>query len=855
MFLAKIGPAPAPALVIAGSTWYSDGTETKAGPAGTEVAADGHDADGHRHHRRPVTVRRRHFPRTIRAMRRRAVVGMCLLAVVLAAAGVGAPVHRLGRQAPATSEIFGQLPLSFEPVAGGYSARGPGYAVRLQGDGARFRLGDVPVGMQLQGGHRAAQGEGRDPLPGVVNHLTGPDPTGWRVGVPTYGRVHYAGVYDGIDVAWYGAGGNLEFDLLVAPGANPGQVVLGFDGADNVRLDAGGDLVVSVAGKELVQRRPVSYQETEQGRRPVASRYVAQGNGHYGVALGDYDSTRPLVIDPVIVYSTLLGGTAAERAEDVAVDSTGHAYVVGTTQSVDFPTAGAALPREGEFGNAVVFKLNPAGTALVYSTYLGWSFGKAIAVDSSGAAHVAGMTFSAAPLLATAQGALRGRGDAFVVKLSPSGSSLAYVTYLGGSTLDGATGIAVDSAGNAHVSGTTWSTDFPTVQPLQPAIRGESDAFVARLTPSGAVAYSTYLGGSGEDTGADIAVDPSGGAVVVGTTHSADFPTAQPAQAALLGASDAFVARLAASGSALTYSTYLGGTGVSVDGHFPPEGAFAVAVDSSSNAYVTGYTPSTDFPTHDALFPTSSGRDTFLTKMAPSGALLFSTYLRTTGVDWIGDLAVAVDGGGKVHVAGMTSGPVVQKDPLHPPRQNRDAFVMTLRADGSALLFSTNLGGDSFDGALGVAVDGSGAAYVVGITEVFGPGEPFPTKNALQPAPAGGSEMFITKISGLQAAPTIAGSTWYSDGTKAKTGPAGAELAAYGVGGVQGLAYQLVLARDGCADTVAVLNANLVRPGPSGLIGRVRGAVPLGTPPGNYEICFRHDGGMSATGVVTFVVQ
>jgi hypothetical protein len=793
-------------------------------------------------------------------VQRRTTAGVLLLGLfglLLTAAGdPNGPRPAASAIAP-VEQAYGRLPLSFEPVAGGFSARGQGYAVRLQGDGARLLLGDVAVGLRLHGGRGDAQGEGAERHAGVVNHLTGPDPAGWRVNVPTYGRVNYAGVYAGIDLTWYGAGGNLEFDLVVAPGADPAQVVLGFEGADTVRLDAGGDLLVSVAGKELVQRRPVSYQETEQGRRPVASRYVAQGNGRYGVALGDYDRTRPLVIDPVIVYSTLLGGTAADWAEGVALDSTGHAYVVGSTFSSDFPTAGAARPREGEHTNAVVFKLNPAGTALVYSTYLGWAVGRAIAVDSSGAAHVAGMTFSAVPLLATAQGALPGHGDAFVVKLSPSGSDLAYVTYLGGLSLDEATGIAVDGVGNAHVSGTTWSTDFPTLQPLQPANRGESDAFVARLTPSGALASSTYLGGGGEDIGADIAVDPAGSAVVVGTTRSYDFPTAQPAQVELQGRSDGFVARLAAGGSALAYSTYLGGTGVSVDGHFPLEGAFAVAVDSSSNAYVTGYTPSTDFPTRDALFPTSAGRDTFLTKVAPSGALVFSTYLRTTGVDWAGDLDVAVDGGGKVHVAGSTwNSPVVQQDPLHPPRQSGDAFVMTLRADGSALVFSTNLGGDTFEGARGVAVDGSGALYVVGHTKVLGPGEPFPTKNPLQPAPAGEDDMFITKISGLQAAPTIAGATWYSDGTKTKAGLVGTQVSAYAVGARQSVPYQLVLAAGGnCANTVAVLNATTVQAGPSGLIGRVRGAVPRGTPAGTYDLCFRHSGGTTATGGTTFVVS
>jgi hypothetical protein len=804
-------------------------------------------------------------------MRRHATVATLLVGLVLAAAGAlsshsPAPA---ARSAPAASQLYGRLPLSFEAGAGGFSARGPGYAVQLQGDAARLMLGAgrASLGLRLHGARTGASGEGRELLPGRVNHLTGGDPAGWRVDVPTYGRVRYAGVYDGIDVDWYGTGGQLEFDLVVAPGADPALVDLGFEGADDVHLDAAGSLVVSVAGDALVQRPPVAYQEGDGGRRSVAAHYVARTGDRFGVVLGDYDRSRPLVIDPVVVYSTLLGGFDVDEAYDVQVDGAGSLYVAGYTASGDFPTAGAVQPFGGT-RDAVVVKLNPAGTALVYSTFLGAGgedYGLALAIDGSGAAYVAGFTTSreSFPLRSPAQPRYGGgSADAFVVKLEPSGAALAYGTYLGGAGRDTAAGIAVDGSGNAYVTGTTTSTDFPTAQARQPVNAGEEDAFVARLGPTGVVVYATYLGGSGEDHGMGVDVDRSGNAVVVGITESVNFPTAQPVQASLRGYGDGFVTRLDAGGANLLYSTYLGGTDHEVAGRYSREGANAVAVDSAGNAYVTGLTDAYDFPTHRAMSPTSgNGYDAFITKLSPAGGFVYSTYLGSSaGFDAGED--IAVDAAGNAHIAGWVAGSVPAVKPLQGPSDYHDAFVTKLNADGSAILFSTNLGGGSDDLARGIAVDGTGAAYVVGFYNPvtgFGQSGPFPfptTAGALQPQPRGTLEMFVMKIGGLQGAPVIAGSTWYADGSKSRSGPAGTAVTAYAVGGIQDVPYQLVLANGGnCANTVAVLNATTVQAGPSGVIGRVRGTVPAGTPPGTYDICFRHGGGATATGAVGFIVQ
>ncbi|MFZ0823455.1 MAG: SBBP repeat-containing protein, partial [Terriglobales bacterium] len=409
--------------------------------------------------------------------------------------------------------------------------------------------------------------------------------------------------------------------------------------------------------------------------------------------------------------------------------------------------------------DAFVAKLNPSGSALVYSTYLGGIENDAvlgIAVNSSGNAYVAGWTASTNfptmnPLQAVYGG---GSSNAFVANLNPSGSALVYSTYLGGSCADSGSGIAVDSSGNAYVTGSTCSTNFPTMNPLQAANAGGYDAFVAEINPSGsALVYSTYLGGSGDDPGTGIAVDGSGNAYVTGQTNSTNFPTMNPLQAANAGGNDdAFVAKLNASGSALIYSTYLGGSGA--------DGGTGIAVDSSDNAYVTGYTASTDFPTMNPLQAAygGGGYDTFVAEINPSGsALVYSTYLGGSGVDH--GSGIAVDSTGNAYVTGYTAS---TDFPTMNPLQaaygggSDDAFVAKLNPLGSALVYSTYLGGSHDDDGLGIAVDSSGNAYATGQTN----STDFPTMNPLQPTNGGGYDVFVAKIGSLlSSATTIASSS------------------------------------------------------------------------------------------------
>ncbi len=477
--------------------------------------------------------------------------------------------------------------------------------------------------------------------------------------------------------------------------------------------------------------------------------------------IGKYDARKPLVIDPVLSYSTYLGGSSFDRAHAIAVDGDGNAYVTGRAESIDFPTANAFQPACGGapgpcMGDAFVTKLNADGSALVYSTYLGGyssDEGTAIAVDSGGSAYIAGYTTSLDfPTVNPLQPGLRGYMNAFVSKLSPDGSSLLYSTYLGGTDGDLARGIAVDTGANAYITGQTSSRDFPTANALQPACGGPpgpclGDAFVTKLNADGsALVYSTYLGGTAFDGGNGIAVDAAGNAFVTGRTDSADFPTANALQPACGEApgrcSDAFVTKLNRDGSALVYSTYLGGSNTDV--------AHGIAVDAAGNAYVTGETFSFDFPTRIPLQQTiDRAFDAFITKLNPAGsALIYSTYFGGNGED--AGLAVAADADGNAYVAGVTSSLNFLSARALQERFGGgfyDAFVLKLTAGGS-LVYSSYLGGSDIDEGQGIAVDVNGNAYVAGYTQ----SPNFPVANPFQPTIRGRQNALLTKI----ASPSIA---------------------------------------------------------------------------------------------------
>ncbi len=680
---------------------------------------------------------------------------------------------------------YGKLPLSFEANRGQtdrrvkFLSRASGYSLFLTGDEAVFELSGskadtkktkiagtdlalppsmaVPkVGgmlrMKLLHANVTAKVTGEDELPGTSNYFIGNDRAKWRTNVATYAKVKYEGIYSGIDLVYYGTQRQLEYDFIVAPGADPRRIAFDVRGAKRVSWDEHGDLVLKmeIGEGEIRLHKPVVYQKKENGaRQQIAARYAITGTNRVGFEVADYDASRPLYIDP-LVYSTYLGGSSTDLGYGIAVDSAGNAYVTGYTFSADFPTVNPLQPINDGNYDTFVTKINSAGSALVYSTFLGGSGGEqgwGIAVDGAGNAYVTGLTTSTD--FPTTPGAFQticgdallcDYGDAFVAKIDSAGSALVYSSYLGGSVGDAGYGIAVDGAGNAYVTGATNSFDFPTMNPLQPTYGGYGDAFVTKINATGsALVYSTFLGGSRPDAGRSIAVDSAGNAYVAGATYSSNFPTMNPLQPANGGAPDAFVSKLNASGSALVYSTYLGGSDYEV--------GIGIAVDGAGNAYVTGPTASRDYPTKNPLQPALGGYyDAFVSKLSPTGSgLVYSTYLGGNSPDDAWGLGgIAVDSAGNAYVTGSTSSsnfPTV--NPLQKKeRGDADAFVSKLNPTGSALVYSTYLGGTVEEVGTSIAADSSGNAYVTGWTTSTN----FPTKNPLQPVYGGNYDAFVAKI-------------------------------------------------------------------------------------------------------------
>ncbi|MEJ2008722.1 MAG: SBBP repeat-containing protein, partial [Acidobacteriota bacterium] len=727
--------------------------------------------------------------------------------------------------APEPSRLhFASLPLTFEQNRGQtdpavkFLARGSGYAIfftekeavmslqrrlskpsepfgadALAGRGARQKnpLKDV-LHLRWVGADTTPRVEGLDKESSKSNYLIGNNPAKWVRGVPVYSRVKYCDVYPGIGVVYYGNQRELEFDVDVAPGADPGLLRLKVAGTHlrnaHLHIDRQGDLVVHTKAGDVRFHKPRAYQpdgNAKSGKRFLEARYVLEKDGQVGFEVGNYDRTEPLVIDPVLSYSTYLGGTDYNYATGIAVDTSGNTYITGYTSSVDFPVSGGV---QGTFAggscdtevntapcfDAFVAKLNPQGSALVYSTYLGGTGddrGVRIAVDSGGEAYVAGFTDSldfptAGPLQSANGGGACGTTaypepcyDAFVARLSASGSSLFYSTYLGGTGDDFASSITVDSSGDAYVGGLTSASDFPvTSGALQTSYGGGPfDGFVAKINPSGtALVYSTYLGGSQEDHVNDVVLDSSGNAYLTGQTNSSNFLiqggfqpkyTAGTCGSALSSTPcfEGFVSKLNATGSALVYSSYLGGTAASY--------GTGIALDSSGAAYVAGWTTSKDFPVTEGAFDTKwSGSDeAFVAKIAPAGdAIGYATYLGSINPDQAN--AIAVDSSGDAWIAGYAYG---GKLPVASPLQADsgglyDAFVSEFNPTGSNLLFSTYLGGTGDEAANDLALDSSGNIYLAGDT--FSTDFPV-TTSAMTTGYTGGSyAAWIARISPLNAA-------------------------------------------------------------------------------------------------------
>jgi PKD repeat protein len=632
---------------------------------------------------------------------------------------------------------------------------------KLQERGTEFSVVRLfPVGTQ-----KGIRIDGQEQQEGRVNYFIGKDPGKWRTDIATYGSVVYHEAYPGVDIRFYGSNRELEYDVIIKPGANPSLVRFGYEGIQDFRITARGDLSLQLPdGGTLVHRKPVAYQEIEGKRIDIEGRFhiepespTASPDNHgfvFGFEVASYHSGYPLIIDPVLVYSTYLGGLGSDAGNAIAIDAPGNAYITGKTSSTNFPTT---LPNLGSYagGTADVFvtKLNAGGTALIYSTFLGGSDtdnGLGIAVDNLGFAYLTGETasddFPTASAFANIPGST-GSTDAFVVKLNTTGSALIYSTYLGGALDDSGQGISVDKFGQACVSGVTSSTDFPIYgTALQHFYGGGySDAFVAKLNNLGtAVVYSTFVGGTKSDAAYAIALDDDGNMYVAGETASSDFPIYLGFQSTYGGGDvDAFVMKINGSSGQAVYSSYLGG--ISADF------GRGIAVDGSRRAYVTGKTSSPTFPVANAVQGTYGGgdADAFVARFTPSGDnLSYSTFLGGSGSD-VG-YAIAVDSNGNAYVTGRTSGnfPTIKAVQNVYGGGSSDAFVTRVNGIGDRIDYSTYLGGSAADFGYSIAAGTIGNVYLTGKTSSLD----FPsTSNAFMNFNAAGSDIFVTKLNALLA--------------------------------------------------------------------------------------------------------
>lgn len=608
--------------------------------------------------------------------------------------------------------------------------------------------------------------KGIDEQASKSHYLKGNDPKKWRTNVSHYAKVAYEDLYPGIQAIFYGNQQKLEYDIELAPNADPKQICLQIDGARKLLLDDEGGLNIFISDAEnLLMQKPLIYQIIEGQKVYVQGNFTLLADNQVGFALDSYNSNHPLTIDPGIEYSTYLGGTGSESGNSIAVDSEGNAYVTGSTTSVDFPTtAGAYQTVLKGTQETFVTKLNPTGTALIYSTYLGGNAssgdsGNGIAVDGNGNAYVTGTTVAAD--FPTTTGAFQtnfgsASSMAFVTILNPQGSDLVASTLLGGidpNDLNVGQAIAIDNNGNAYVTGNTNSLTFPTFNAFQSTLDGFNNAFVTELNPTlSAPLYSTYLGGNGTDQGNGIAVDSSGNIFVTGTTLKIGlspntFPTTPGAFQTTYGGgfSDAFVARFDPSltgTSTLIYSTFLGGT--------KGDGGHSIAIDSSLNAYVTGSTASSNFPIISGAYQSIllGVQNAFVTKLNPTGtALIYSTYLGGNARD--SGSGITIDSSNNAYITGFTDSinfPTTcdafqRKLASTPPNSN--AFFTKLNAGGTDLIYSTYLGGNGNDNGLGIALDGNGNIYITGFTESSN----FPiTPDAYQTSLNGTANAFITKF-------------------------------------------------------------------------------------------------------------
>lgn len=701
-----------------------------------------------------------------------------------ASASICLPVHagESPRAAAGAAANLVQLPLVFEANQGQHGpgprflARAAGYGALLGDSSVDFLLAGTADGKPLRARVRmsfdASSGGGPvgEDLVEHRTHYLRADAADSYADVPNFSRVRYTEIYKGIDALFYANQGRVEYDLVLRPGADPGKIAVRYEGAQRLQVARNGNLLIHTAAGRLVQHKPVVYQEAAGGRRQVAASYRLLSPTTVGFRLAGYDRTKPLTIDPILSYSTYIGGANGDTIRGMAADAAGNVYITGSTYSTDWPTLNAYKSTLTSGATEVfVAKLNPNGNGLLYSTYIGAgrntsSEGAAIAIDDTGSAYIAGTTnASTYPVTAGAYSAGVTGGSGFVTKLSPSGNALAYSTYLRGA---GPKSIKVDASGNAFVAGST-NGNLPTtagvVQSTKPSPTTQSSGFITKFNAAGsALLYSTYLGGSANDGVQGLAIDAGGQAHVAGYTSSSDFPVVGGAyQGSRRGGQDGFVAKLNPDGTALVAATYIGGTA--------NDSVNAIDVDGAGTIYIAGDTYSTDFPRlngHGKAFNSTAFNSAFVTVMhANAESLLWSTYfggracLSSTVSSCSpsdpndGATAIAVDASGTyVHVAGYLSSvdTVALNSPVQRNLKGRmDAFVARYRATGGQV-FATRLGGFNYYEEMAVAVgfDGKGDTFVAG-NQTLGD-RTFPTTaGAFRVATRGGDEGFVAKISTL----------------------------------------------------------------------------------------------------------
>ena len=689
-------------------------------------------------------------------MRRIHSIGLILTSVMLLS-GAGLSLKRPLEASNTTSASpglratadFGRLPLYFVANRGQadaealYYAKTPGATLWLTKSGMVFDSPPVREVVRIDFVEPRPEVRTRElePAPYRVHYFEGRDPSEWRTDIPTSRAVLYEELFPRIDLKVYGRAAKIEYDWIVKPGGNPDRIGFAVRGADRTELDREGNLVVETARGTSIHGRPRAFQEAEGRRVEVEASYARRSPDTYGIRVGPYDPNLTLVIDPYVqVFSTYLGGSQAEYAGGIAVDGEGAVYVSGYTESKDFPTLGS---KPAARMDAFVSKFSKDGTSLVYSSFFPLARDVTprpfLAVDSSGSVYLTGSTASSKFPIKNAFQSEYGGGsaDGFVLKLTPKGNGLVYGSFLGGASGDYPAAIAVNGQGEAVITGSTASGDFPIRKAVQPKYVNSRDVFVAKVAGDGkSLVFSTYLGGANWDEGRGIALGPDGSIFTAGYTESRDFPVKNAYQPGFKGSQECFLVKLQSDGQSLDFSTFLGGPSIDY--------CYAVAVDSSGSAVVTGFTIGS-FPLKNAFQSVRKGsNEGFVTKFAPDGrSLAFSSYLGGTGMDE--GYGVALRSDGTIGIAGATMSRDFPKKgaPFPSLKGKRDGFLAIVSADGKRLISSTYLGGSYHDYGTAIAVDASDGIYITGNTN----STDFPLKNAYQSKFGGGdNDVFVIKL-------------------------------------------------------------------------------------------------------------